>query len=254
MRLRRQQLRRVTPSRRCSKVSVHQHRAPRTDQQLQRVGFRIGSAMSAMIPLFRTCSGHTSINRNEKEVSSQSEESDGETLPESLLSNEKSLPSEERQAKLRGPKEECIRKVVEATEEAVPEGKRRFRFLLGVAGEERFCVDPKPNRSLLAFGCLPFNELAVFPSGWRCDTIPLEAWGGRRKKVLRYWHPKAFPSSCVANLAQPRLSFAHSERNLVYVPLRDPRALPRTADVDGVDPLRIHDASTRNYLQGKLSL
>nr|XP_037275107.1 nuclear exosome regulator NRDE2-like [Rhipicephalus microplus] len=149
-----------------------------------------------------------------------------------------------------GPQGGVHKKVVEATEEAVPEGKRRFRFLLGVAGEERFCVDPKPNRSLLAFGCLPFNELAVFPSGWRCDTIPLEAWGGRRKKVLRYWHPKAFPSSCVANLAQPRLSFAHSERNLVYVPLRDPRALPRTADVDGVDPLRIHDASTRNYLQG----
>ncbi|KAH7971999.1 hypothetical protein HPB52_004762 [Rhipicephalus sanguineus] len=124
----------------------------------------------------------------------------------------------------------------------------RFRFLLGIAGEERFCVDPKPHRSLLAFDCLPFNELAVFPRGWRCDTTPLEA-RGRQKKLHRYWHPKAFPSSCVANIAQPRLSFVHSERNLVYVPVCDSRAPPQTADAS-IDPLRIHDVSTPLGTQG----
>ncbi|KAL1474367.1 hypothetical protein MTO96_020891, partial [Rhipicephalus appendiculatus] len=165
--------------------------------------------------------------QDEKDDPSQSEESDGESLPDS--------PSNEGRA--------CQMRKDEPSF-----GKRRFRFLLGVAGEERFCVDPKPHRSLLAFDCLPFNELAVFPRGWRCDTTPLEA-RGRRKKLHRYWHPKAFPSSCVANIAQPRLSFVQSERNLVYVPVRDSRAPPQTADVD-VDPLRIHDVSTRNYLQG----
>ncbi|XP_070378778.1 nuclear exosome regulator NRDE2 isoform X3 [Dermacentor albipictus] len=124
---------------------------------------------------------------------------------------------------------------------------RRFRFLLGIAGEEHFCVDPKPHRSLLAFDCLPFNELAVFPRGWRCDTAPMEA-RGRQKKIHRYWHRKAFPPSCVANVAQPHVPFTHSEHNLVYVPVCD--FFPSRTGNGDVDPLRIHDASTRSYLQG----
>lgn len=184
--------------------------------------------------------------QDEKEDSSQSEESGVDSPPDNS-SNGESLLNEERRAKLRCHKVRR-RKTVEATEQPIPEGKRRFRFLLGIAGEERFCVDPKPHRSLLAFDCLPFNELAVFPRGWRCDTTPLEA-RGRQKKLHRYWHPKAFPSSCVANIAQPRLPFVHSEHNLVYVPVCDSRAPPQTADAS-IDPLRIHDVSTRNYLQG----
>lgn len=190
----------------------------------------------------------------EEEESSESEESGDASpvghSPESAEAAGDTLSTEERRAKRGHHKERkrTKRRMVEAAVQPVPEGRRRFRFLLGVAGEDRFCVDPKPHRSLLAFDCLPFTELAVFPRGWRCDTAPLEAQG-RRKKVHRYWHPKAFPSSCVANVAQPRLPFTRSEHNLVYVPVRD--FLPsRTGDDDAVDPLRIHDASTRSYLQG----
>ncbi|XP_075534247.1 nuclear exosome regulator NRDE2 isoform X5 [Dermacentor variabilis] len=71
---------------------------------------------------------------------------------------------------------------------------------------------------------------------------------GRQKKIHRYWHRKAFPPSCVANVAQPRLPFTHSEHNLVYVPVCD--FLPSRTGNGDVDPLRIHDASTRSYLQG----
>ncbi|XP_077561646.1 nuclear exosome regulator NRDE2-like [Haemaphysalis longicornis] len=132
-------------------------------------------------------------------------------------------------------------------------GKRRFRFLLGFAGEERFSVDPRPDKTLLAFDSPPFTELAVYPRGWRCDTLPPGCSFEPRKKrqFRRYWHPKAWKAPCVsANLAQPRLVFAQSERDLAYVPVRDLLPLTRTPGDEGVDPLRIHDASTRSYLQG----
>lgn len=127
-------------------------------------------------------------------------------------------------------------------------GKRRFRFLLGFAGEERFFVDPKPDRSLLAFEQLPFTELAVYHQGWRCDTIMRDLPG--RKRVRRYWDPKVRQRVCMVNVAKPRLSFAQSERNLTYLPIRDPLP-PEPAREDTVDPLRIHDAATRSYLQGE---
>nr|XP_054929153.1 nuclear exosome regulator NRDE2-like isoform X4 [Dermacentor andersoni] len=189
----------------------------------------------------------------EEEESSESEESSDASVaghsPKSGEAASDSLSTGERRAKRQHHKERkrTKRRMAEAAVQPVPEGRRRFRFLLGIAGEEHFCVDPKPHRSLLAFDCLPFNELAVFPRGWRCDTVPLEA-RGHQKKIHRYWHRKAFPPSCVANVAQPRLPFTHSEHNLVYVPVCD--FLPSRAGNGDVDPLRIHDASTRSYLQG----
>ncbi|XP_070378779.1 nuclear exosome regulator NRDE2 isoform X4 [Dermacentor albipictus] len=189
----------------------------------------------------------------EEEESSESEESsDASVAGHSLESGEAasdSLSTGERRTKRQHHKERkrTKRRMAEAAVQPVPEGRRRFRFLLGIAGEEHFCVDPKPHRSLLAFDCLPFNELAVFPRGWRCDTAPMEA-RGRQKKIHRYWHRKAFPPSCVANVAQPHVPFTHSEHNLVYVPVCD--FFPSRTGNGDVDPLRIHDASTRSYLQG----
>ncbi|KAH6925125.1 hypothetical protein HPB50_001171 [Hyalomma asiaticum] len=114
--------------------------------------------------------------QDEEAESSESERSEEESSPDDSPDGE-SLPTEESQDKPRHRRERrrTKRRTVEAAEQPIPEGKRRFRFLLGIPGEERFCVDPKPQRNLLAFDCLPFNELAVFPRGWRCDTAPLES-------------------------------------------------------------------------------
>ncbi|XP_077520779.1 nuclear exosome regulator NRDE2 isoform X2 [Amblyomma americanum] len=179
------------------------------------------------------------------------EESEG-SQSRSSESSESSPAAEERLTRHRRSKPkgaECR----EAEDAAQPllVGKRRFRFLLGFAGEERFCVDPKPDRSLLAFEQLPFTALAVYHRGWRCDTVPEESRISRRKRVRRYWDLKVRHRACVANLAQPRLSFAQSERNLAYVSIRDLQP-PEPARDDSVDPLHIHDAATRSYLQGEM--
>lgn len=172
----------------------------------------------------------------------EAQESDSGQSGSSESSEGSSSGAQESQARKR-------RAEPKRADSVVPVGKRRFRFLLGFAGEERFCVDPKPDRSLLAFEQLPFTELAVFHRGWRCDTITRDL--PDRKRARRYWDPKVCQRVCVANVAQPRLSFAQSEGNLTYVPIRD--LLPsEPAEEDTVDPLCIHDVATRSYLQGEM--
>lgn len=120
--------------------------------------------------------------------------------------------------------------------------KRKFHFLTGFSGEERFFVDPEPDKVNLAFDRLPFTQAAVFHKGWRCDVLPRSPhWMPR--KVLRYWHPKARRQKCVASIATPKVPFSAGRS---YIPIQAPTPKP-----DAVDPLGIHDSATQYYIQGK---
>ncbi|CAN8032084.1 unnamed protein product, partial [Ixodes persulcatus] len=123
--------------------------------------------------------------------------------------------------------------------------RRKFRFLLGPWGEDRFFIDPVPDRSNLAMDGLPPTQLAVFPKGWRCDLLPRERVA--RKKVVRFWQASKTRASAVARASVP---FAAGQE---YVPLEGGQASrnPAATGKCSIDPLGVMDAATRNYIQGK---
>ncbi|XP_064484062.1 nuclear exosome regulator NRDE2-like [Ornithodoros turicata] len=124
---------------------------------------------------------------------------------------------------------------------------RKFRFLTGFSGEERYFVDPRPDQSQLAFDTLPHTLRAVHHRGWRCDDMP-ELRRRTGLKTLRYWHRKARQSKCVASAARPRMSASSTRRGPDYIPVQSSCAVDECSTA--VDPLGIHDKVTVDYLQG----
>ncbi|XP_029835071.2 nuclear exosome regulator NRDE2 isoform X2 [Ixodes scapularis] len=134
---------------------------------------------------------------------------------------------------------------VQTQQAATPIVRRKFRFLLGPWGEDRFFIDPVPDRSNLAMNGLPPTQLAVYPKGWRCDLLPRERVA--RKKVVRFWQAS---KTCASGVARASVPFAAGQE---YVPLEGGQASrnPAATGKCVVDPLGVMDAATRNYIQGK---
>lgn len=149
-------------------------------------------------------------------------------------------------AKKKKLKKEHKKKKREERDKPVPT-VQKFRFLTGFSGEERYFIDPRPDRSQLAFDTLPHTLSAVYQRGWRCDDCP-PLFRRKPPKVLRYWHRKARETKCVASAARPKTSFSASRRCPDFIPVQSVSAASDGAA--DVDPLGIHDAATINYLQG----
>ncbi|CAN8009688.1 unnamed protein product [Ixodes pacificus] len=173
-------------------------------------------------------------------------------LPERVPEEEEEEEEEEastvvEEAVLDAPRkrEKAKEQPAQRQQAATPIVRRKFRFLLGPWGEDRFFIDPVPDRSNLAMNGLPPTQLAVYPKGWRCDLLPRERVA--RKKVVRFWQASKTRASGVARASVP---FTAGQE---YVPLEGGQASrnPAASGKCVVDPLGVMDAATRNYIQGK---